>query len=154
MVPWDLAESGPPSGQRQAGGVKRPATHPAPCRSLMRRGDAAQQHGSYSSMPALTIADPAKNIVAIRVQLVKYILNLLNCTVWPAPLLGHSMSGSVMHVGSHGGPRAAINSPPRHRRGVGARHPPRPRAPRPPPGRDPPPPPHKEQRQPPGYVAM
>src|SRR5258708_8196567 len=97
MAPWDLAESGPPSGQRQAGGVKRPATHPAPCRSLMRRGDAAQQHRSYSSMPAPTIADPAKNIVAIRVQLVKYILNLLNSPVCPAPPLAHSISPRLLH---------------------------------------------------------
>jgi len=94
---------------------------------LCHRGDAAQRHRSYFSMPVLAIADPAKSIVAICMQLVKYILHLLNCTVWPARgarRLGHSMSGGVMHAGSRGGLRPTIISRRRERRGFGAEDPP------------------------------
>jgi len=52
-------------------------------------------------MPVLAIADRAKSMAAIRVQLVKYILHLLNGTVWPARgarRLGYCMSGDVKTI--------------------------------------------------------
>ena len=55
-------------------------------RPLVYAGEGTPPGGTAltPSTPVLAIADPAKSIAAIRVQLVKYVLHLLNCTVWPA----------------------------------------------------------------------
>src|SRR6266851_1344380 len=99
---------------------------PAPACDLSSvRRDACHLMGSL--MSELAIADCAKSIAAIRVQLVKYILHLLNGTVRSAcgaQLPGRSMSGGVTHAGSHSGLRPTIIGCRRDRRRFGAGQPP------------------------------
>jgi len=64
--------------------------------------------------PVLATADRAKNMAAIRVQLVKYIVHLLDGTVWPAARgawrIDQSMSGGVSHASCHSGRLPAARS--------------------------------------------
>ena len=51
---------------------------------IARMAAAGRSNPEIAAQPLLATADPAKNVVAIRVQLVKYIVHFLDGTVRPA----------------------------------------------------------------------